>query len=52
MLHNYSKLWCETQQTPPPCCHAAKGQKSSNFITFSVARWQHRTSRRQQSNQI
>jgi len=26
--------------------------KNSNFITLSVARWQHRTARRQQSNQI
>jgi len=46
-----SKLWCAAQQTPPPCCHVAKGQ-NSNFITFSVARWQHRTARRPQSNQI
>jgi len=34
-----NKLWCEST-TNPPCCDLAK------FITFSVAKWQHRTARR------
>jgi len=51
VLNNENKLWCKAQQTPPPCCDVSRGQNSS-FITFSVARWQHRTARRQQSNQI
>ena len=46
-----NKLWYEAQQTPPPCC-MQKRAKNSDFITFSVARWQHRTARRQKSNQI
>ena len=28
--YNYlikNKLWCEAQQTPPPCCDVEKGQK-------------------------
>ena len=24
-----NKLWCEAQQTPPLCCHLAKGQKTA-----------------------
>ena len=37
---------------PPPHAATQPKAKSSNFITFSVARWQHRTARRPQSNQI
>jgi len=35
-----NKLWCESTTNPTPCCDVPK------FITFSVARWQHRTARR------
>jgi len=41
-------MLCKAQQTPPPWCHV----KNSKCITFSVARRQHRTARRPQSNQI
>jgi len=37
---------------PAPVLPRSQRQKNSNFITFSVARWQHRTARRPQSNQI
>ena len=37
---------------PRPRVAMQEKAKNSNFITFSVARWQHRTARRQQSNQI
>jgi len=32
-----NKLWCESTTNPAPCCDVAKS------ITFSVARWQHRS---------
>ena len=28
-----NKLWCEAQQTPPPCCDVAKA-KNNNFISL------------------
>jgi len=37
---------------PRPRAATQRKAKSSNFITFSVARWQHRTARRPQSNRI
>jgi len=37
---------------PAPVLRCSKRPKNSNFIIFSIARWQHITARRQQSNLI
>jgi len=39
-ISKFNKLWCESTTNPAPYCDVSK------FITFSVARWQHRTARR------
>ena len=35
VLPYVNKLWCEAQQTPPPCGHLAKGQKQQFHYILS-----------------
>jgi len=52
---NPYKFWtsCGARHNKPrPLLRRSERPKNSNFITFSVARWQHRTARGPQSNQI